>query len=217
MDQAPKVGQNKGSKNPPVCAARFSSVSPPDFRLSGLTPGSQFSPDTLTFADMLEAIINNKSNFSLRSEDGQWFLNDEPVSLDIQSLPNGLLSILYNGRSHTALVEKVDRKAKELTLRIDGQQHTVVIREAIDQLLSKMGMDLRSMQKVEPVKAPMPGMVLKVLVEPGQQINKGDGMLILEAMKMENILKASASATVKSIKVLERTAVEKGTVLIELE
>jgi len=63
----------------------------------------------------------------------------------------------------------------------------------------------------------MPGMVLKVLVEPGQRINKGDGMLVLEAMKMENILKASVDATVKSIKVIERTAVEKGAILIELE
>jgi biotin carboxyl carrier protein len=56
-----------------------------------------------------------------------------------------------------------------------------------------------------------------VLVEQGQQINKGDGLLILEAMKMENVLKATGSATVKSIKAVERTAVEKGAVLIELE
>jgi biotin carboxyl carrier protein len=60
-------------------------------------------------------------------------------------------------------------------------------------------------------------MILKILVEPGQQINKGDGLLILEAMKMENVLKASGPATVKSIKAEERTAVEKGAVLIELE
>jgi biotin carboxyl carrier protein len=63
----------------------------------------------------------------------------------------------------------------------------------------------------------MPGMVLKILVVPGQQINKGDGLVILEAMKMENILKAASPAIVKAIKVNERTAVEKGTVLIELE
>ncbi|RYG51581.1 MAG: hypothetical protein EOO01_08250 [Chitinophagaceae bacterium] len=60
-------------------------------------------------------------------------------------------------------------------------------------------------------------MILKVLVEPGQVINKGDGMLILEAMKMENVLKASGTATVKAIRAVERTAVEKGAILIELE
>jgi biotin carboxyl carrier protein len=80
-----------------------------------------------------------------------------------------------------------------------------------------MGLDLKANKKVEPVKAPMPGMVLKVLVRPGQQIEKGDGLLILEAMKMENVLKANGPATVKSIRVEERTAVEKGAVLIDLE
>jgi biotin carboxyl carrier protein len=80
-----------------------------------------------------------------------------------------------------------------------------------------MGLDMSAMQKAEPIKAPMPGMVLKVLVTVGQQINKGDGLIVLEAMKMENILKATATATVKSIKATERTAVEKGAILIELE
>jgi biotin carboxyl carrier protein len=60
-------------------------------------------------------------------------------------------------------------------------------------------------------------MVLKVLVEPGQRLEKGDGILILEAMKMENVLKAPAAATVKGVRVQERTAVGKGDVLIDLE
>jgi biotin carboxyl carrier protein len=80
-----------------------------------------------------------------------------------------------------------------------------------------MGLDIKLNQKAESVKAPMPGMILKILVTPGQQINKGDGLVILEAMKMENILKATGPATVKAIKVNERSAVEKGAVLIELE
>ncbi|NDC42459.1 MAG: biotin/lipoyl-binding protein, partial [Chitinophagia bacterium] len=78
-------------------------------------------------------------------------------------------------------------------------------------------LDMKAMQKAEPIKAPMPGMVLRILVEPGQKINKGDGLIVLEAMKMENLLKATTPATVKAVKVTERTAVEKGAVLIELE
>jgi biotin carboxyl carrier protein len=60
-------------------------------------------------------------------------------------------------------------------------------------------------------------MVLRVLVSPGQRIEKGEGVIVLEAMKMENVLKAPAAATVKSIRVDERTAVGKGDVLIDLE
>lgn len=166
---------------------------------------------------MLQVSVNDKNNFSLTAEDGQWLLNNEITDLDISQQPNGLVGVLLNGRSYTAIVDKVDRKNKELTLRINGQVYKTTIKEPIDLLLSQMGLDLKAMQKAEPVKAPMPGMVLKILVSPGQQVNKGDALIILEAMKMENVLKASGTATVKSIKATERTAVEKGAILIELE
>jgi biotin carboxyl carrier protein len=166
---------------------------------------------------MLQLKVNNKNEFSIEKKDGQWLVNGNAAGIDVQQQPNGLISILYNGKSYTAMVEKFDRKAKELGLRINGQSHSITIKEPIDQLLSSMGLDMSALKKAEPVKAPMPGMILKVLVEPGQVINKGDGLLILEAMKMENVLKAGTSATVKAIRVNEKTAVEKGTVLIELE
>ncbi len=166
---------------------------------------------------MLQATVNDKDTFSIKQEDGKFLISDVAVEWDAAWQSNGLISILYNGKSYTAIIESTDRKTKEVILRVNGQQYKISIQEPIDLLLKNMGMDLRSMQKAEPVKAPMPGMVLKVLVTAGQQINKGDALIILEAMKMENILKATAQATVKSIKVGERTAVEKGAVLIELE
>ncbi len=173
---------------------------------------------------MLQVTVNDKNTFSIKPEDGIFLINDLPVDLpagpagwDIAWQANGLISILYNGKSYTAVIEKTDQKTKEITLRVNGQLYKTTIREPIDMLLKNMGMDLKSMQKAEPVKAPMPGMILKVLVTPGQQVNKGDALVILEAMKMENILKATASATVRAVRVGERTAVEKGTVLIEME
>lgn len=166
---------------------------------------------------MLQITVNDKNELRVREEDGSLFLDDKVVEWDASAQPNGLISILMNGKSYTAIIEQVDRKAKEVTLRVNGQTYRMTIKEPIDQLLSNMGLDLKAMQKAEPVKAPMPGMVLRVLVAPGQQINKGDGLVVLEAMKMENILKATGPATVKAIKVTERTAVEKGAVLIELE
>lgn len=166
---------------------------------------------------MLQLTVNEKNTYSVTNDDGTWHLNGDPTEWDTQLQPNGLISVLHNNKSYTALVEQVDTKNKELTVNINGQTYKVSVKEPIDQLLASMGLDLKAMQKIEPVKAPMPGMILKVLVEPGQQINKGDGLLILEAMKMENVLKATGPATVKSIKAEERTAVEKGAILIELE
>jgi biotin carboxyl carrier protein len=166
---------------------------------------------------MLQVTVNDKNTFAIKEEDGRMVINDAAIDWDASQQPNGLISVLFNGKSYTAIVEHTDRKTKEVTLRINGQVYKMAIKEPIDQLLTNMGLDLKSMQKLEPIKAPMPGMVLKILVEPGQQINKGDGLIILEAMKMENILKATANATVKAIKAIERTAVEKGAILIELE
>lgn len=166
---------------------------------------------------MLQLTVNDKNTFSITDVDGQLVINDMPAAWDASEQPNGLVSVLYKGKSYTAIIESVDRQNKEVSIRVNGEVYKTSIKEPIDLLLSNMGLDLKSMQKVEPVKAPMPGMVLKVLVTPGQQINKGDGLVVLEAMKMENILKATTTATVKAIKVAERTVVEKGAVLIELE
>lgn len=166
---------------------------------------------------MLQITVNEDNTYNVAQEDGQWILDDKSVNLDAQLQPNGLISVLYNNKSYTAIVEHVDTKSKELKVRINGSQYTINIKEQLDQLLESMGMDLSAMQKVEPIKAPMPGLILKVMVEPGQTIKKGDGLLVLEAMKMENILKATSDATVKAVNVEEKTAVEKGAILIELE
>jgi len=166
---------------------------------------------------MLKITVDNKNSFEVAQQDGQWLLNGSQVALDIQQLPSGIISVLHNNRSYTAIIEQIDVKNKEMIVRVNGQLYPISIKEPIDQLLSSMGLDMAATKKAEHVKAPMPGMILKVMVEVGQLINKGDGLLILEAMKMENIIKAGANATVKSIKAVERTAVEKGAILIEME
>lgn len=68
-----------------------------------------------------------------------------------------------------------------------------------------------------PVVAPMPGLVVRVNAQVGDQVQAGQGLVVMEAMKMENELRAQAAGRVKSILVSTGTAVEKGTVLIELE
>ncbi len=166
---------------------------------------------------MLQLTVNENKTFVITDDNDAMQINGVTASPDISVQPNGLVSILHNGKSYTAIIENTDPGNKEVSIRINGQLYNTTIKEPIDLLLSNMGLDLKATKKAEPVKAPMPGLVLKILVSPGQQINKGDGLVILEAMKMENILKATGPATVKAVKVTEKTAVEKGTVLIELE
>lgn len=166
---------------------------------------------------MLQITVNQKSDFSVENREDTTYVNGEANHVDITEQYNGLISVLHKGKSYTAILEKLDFTNKEVTVSVDGQQYVCGIKEPIDLLLSNMGLDLKAMQKAEPVKAPMPGLVLKVLVTAGQQVNKGDALMILEAMKMENVLKATAAGVVKTIKVAERTAVEKGAILIEMD
>jgi biotin carboxyl carrier protein len=160
--------------------------------------------------------INNHTELDVTAQDQQMVINEKNIGWDMKELPNGTFHILADGKSYNAVIESVDRAAKQLALKINGNRYELTVKEPIDQLLQKMGLNMASAKKVEAIKAPMPGLVLKILVTEGQQIKKGDPVLILEAMKMENVFKAPADATVKAIKTTERKAVEKGEVLIEL-
>jgi pyruvate carboxylase subunit B len=69
----------------------------------------------------------------------------------------------------------------------------------------------------EPIRAPMPGMVTRVLVAAGDAVRAGDSIVVMEAMKMENELRAKSDGRVRAVVVTPGTAVEKGMVLVELE
>lgn len=68
-----------------------------------------------------------------------------------------------------------------------------------------------------PVVAPMPGLIVRVTVAPGDVVQAGQGLVVMEAMKMENELRASAAGTVKAVHASPGKAVEKGTILVELQ
>jgi biotin carboxyl carrier protein len=173
-------------------------------------------PQSLKTDIMIKATVNSKSEFAI-NHDKKLTCNNQEVNYSAVQLPSGDYSIILDGYSFQAQVLKVDKESKTVVLQINQQQFEVAIEEPIDQLLASMGIKDAMARKVNDIKAPMPGLVLKVLVTPGQAIKKGDPVLILEAMKMENVFKATSDAVVKDIKVAERTAVEKGEVLIVLE
>lgn len=165
---------------------------------------------------MIKAIVNGKSTFAVNN-DTKLTVDNQNVDWSAVKLPSGDYSIIMDGKSYLAQVLRIEKDTKTVVLQVNQQQFEVAIEEPIDQLLASMGIKDAMTKKVNDIKAPMPGLVLKVLVTPGQAIRKGDPVLILEAMKMENVFKAGTDAIVKEIKVTERTAVEKGEVLIVLE
>jgi pyruvate carboxylase subunit B len=124
----------------------------------------------------------------------QLLLDGQPTTLSVESLGRGRWALAPGGERRE--VEVLDERALHIrSLTSNGDR-----------------------KRVSPVlKAPMPGLVLTVHVTPGQQVPGGAGLVVLEAMKMENELKAPGPAVVKAVRVEPGEAVEKGQVLLEFE
>jgi biotin carboxyl carrier protein len=165
---------------------------------------------------MYQIKVNGKEARDVAADAEGVVIDGKKTDWDMRRLPDGTYHILAEGKSYHAILEHLDPDQKRMTLRINNNTYQLDIREPIDLLLQKMGLNVAADRKAEPIKAPMPGLVLKVLVAEGQNLKKGDPVLILEAMKMENVFKAPADAMVKAVKIKEGQAVEKGMVLIEL-
>ncbi|WP_187264242.1 biotin/lipoyl-containing protein [Pontibacter beigongshangensis] len=141
-------------------------------------------------------------------------LNGLPFNWDISPIGPNYFHIIKDSKSYSVELVEADYKAKTFTLKINGVVKTVSVKDQFDLLLDKLGMTDANTQKVNDVKAPMPGLILEIKVQPGQEVKKGDPIMILEAMKMENILKSPGDGVVKEIKVAVRQNVEKNQVLI---
>jgi biotin carboxyl carrier protein len=86
--------------------------------------------------------------------------------------------------------------------------------DQFDELLHQLGMDNLTTATISEIKAPMPGLVLRILAYEGQEVQKGGNLLVLEAMKMENIIKAPADVIIKTVKINPGDKVEKNQVMM---
>lgn len=136
------------------------------------------------------------------------------TALPIKSIGETSYETTWLGKKTIVDIVKIDEIAKTIVLRIASKKYTFQIKEPVDVRLEEMGIKPRQAKKNNNLKAPMPGMVLKVLVGEGQTVKAGESLLVLEAMKMENVFKAHADSVVKSVLVSERQTVEKGEDLI---
>ncbi len=126
-------------------------------------------------------------------------------------------SIEKDGKVVKADLLKVDYKEKVFLIKVNGRRVHVKAEDRFDLLLSKLGMTELASKKINSLKSPMPGLILEILVKPGQSVKLGEPIVILEAMKMENVIKAPADVMIKNIKVTKGRPVEKNELLIEFE
>ncbi len=164
---------------------------------------------------MLKVKVNNKTehqvvfdNVTGGSIDGTEF------SWDIAEVKNGSFHVIKDAKSYTVEVIKADHTEKSFLVSVNGNKYQLQVKDKYDELLKSLGLDNMNASKVNEIKAPMPGLVLDLRVSEGDKVQKGDPVLVLEAMKMENIIKSPADGIIKKINVKKGIAVEKNQVLV---
>lgn len=163
---------------------------------------------------MLQVKVNEKYNYDIEKNGEGLLINGDKIAADIQQLNATTLHIINNFKSYNVEVVSFNNSEKTAEIKVNNNIYTIAAKDQFDILLDKLGLSSLNTTKISEVKAPMPGMVLKVFVSEGMEVKKGDNLFILEAMKMENIIKASADVTVKTVKIKPGDKVEKGQVLM---
>jgi len=164
---------------------------------------------------MYNVKVNDKYNFDIDKTNDGLLINGEIVAADIMQLGGSSLHIINQLKSYNAEVVSFNREQKTAEIKVNNNLYTITAKDQFDVLLDKLGLNNLDSAKVSEAKAPMPGLVLKVFVAVGDEVKKGDNLFILEAMKMENIIKAPADVTVKAVKIKPGDKVEKNQVLLQ--
>ncbi len=162
-------------------------------------------------------IFVNGKEYEVTIDNNSFLLNGKPGDPDIVKVGENEFSVILDHQSYTVEVVEMNRAEKKFSIKVNSNEYELELKDQFDLLLQQMGMTKRSAQTAGSLKAPMPGKVLRVDVKEGQQLKKGDSVLILEAMKMENAIKSAGDGKIKTVHVKAGDAVEKGEVMVEME
>jgi biotin carboxyl carrier protein len=166
---------------------------------------------------MYKVKVNSDFQFELNTANGGIMLDNEVLAVDLSVVKDGQFHFIYQHKSYNAEIISESISEKSMVIKVNGKLCRVQIEDQFDILIKEMGLEAGVIKHAPEIKAPMPGLVLGLNVVVGQQVAKGDSLLVLEAMKMENLLKSTADGVIKKICVATGDKVEKNQVLIEFE
>lgn len=158
--------------------------------------------------------INDQFDFEADKTGDDFTINGEKIQADVRRLSATSLHIINNLKSYNTEVVSFSATDKTAAIRVNNNLYTVSAKDQFDLLLEQLGLNLLNGTKISEMKAPMPGMVLKIFVSEGAEVKKGDNLFVLDAMKMENIIKAPADVVIKSVKIKPGDKVEKNQILM---
>jgi biotin carboxyl carrier protein len=163
---------------------------------------------------MYQLKVNETYSFEVEKSGAGLLINGKKIAADIKQINASAWHIINNLRSYNVEIVSFNRSEKTAEIKVNNNIYSIAAKDQFDMLLDKLGLSGFNTASISEIKAPMPGMVLKVFVTEGTEVKKGDSLFVLEAMKMENIIKSPAAGTVKTVKIKPGDKVEKGQILM---
>lgn len=158
---------------------------------------------------VFKANVNNTFDFDIKNKDLS--------SLDTLETSNNEFHALQQNKSYKAKIIRSNFSSKSYQVKVNNNTYNVNILNELDVLIKQMGFVIGTTKHINSIKAPMPGLILEINIEVGQKVKENDNLLILEAMKMENIITSPRDGIIKSISANKGDAVEKNQLLIEFK
>lgn len=125
--------------------------------------------------------------------------------------------ILFRVGTTLHKIRNIQVDGGEVECTVDGKWVSATLKNEQQLLLEKLGFKTAAEKSIGSLQAPMPGKILELLAAEGDDVELGDPVVILEAMKMENELKAPCAGTIQSVSVTKGASVEKNQIILEIE
>jgi biotin carboxyl carrier protein len=161
------------------------------------------------------SVILQQTPYAVEKNTDGILVNGQSLTWDCKWVGDRKIHLIQGNQSIEAELLSLDHETKTMQVRLGHKTSTLQVKDRFDLLLEKMGMSQSGSGSLKDIKAPMPGLILDIKVTPGDVVKKGDVVIILEAMKMENSIKSPGDGVVKDIKVVLKQSVEKNQVLIQ--
>lgn len=163
---------------------------------------------------MMEATVNDKNSYQVAVASEGVDVDGQTYVPDIHQYGERLFHSIHRQTGHVIELLEADYARKYFVFKVQGKRMTVQLKDELDLLVEKMGMAQATETLIKEVNAPMPGLIVGLAVEAGQEIRQGDSLLTLEAMKMENVLKSPVDGVVETLHVQAGDSVDKNQLLI---
>jgi len=164
---------------------------------------------------MYKSKVDGKYDFLIEKIKNHLYINGIQKEFDIHRFSDTSFHIIHDQKPYKVSILQFDIPNKTLEIKVNENTHTVELQDENDLLLEKMGILNIQKKKTSDLKAPMPGLIMEVRVSEGQQVKSGEPLIVLKAMKMENILRSPHDGIITQILVEKNQKIEKDDVILQ--